>query len=1168
MDPVQEYLKELRDIRSTGAGVPETSYYPALSNLLNEVGKTLKPRVRCVMQLANRGAGNPDGGLFTPDQLQQVSDTDPLTGQIPARGVIEIKPISDDTWITAGSHQVTKYWRRYGLVLVTNYRDFLIIGTDDDGKPKKFESFRLTGSEKEFWDLAGHPGRTRSGVASRFMEFLKRVILHRAPLSKPEDVAWFLASYARDARSRIEDVDVSTLDAFRAALEEALGMKFEGPDGENLFRSSFIQTLFYGVFSAWVLWAHEPDQTDKSANFDWKRAGWWLHVPMIRVLYEEVSGPLKLRSLDLVEPLDWTAEVLNRVDRDTFFATFDQGEAVQYFYEPFLQQFDPNLRKRYGVWYTPPEIVKYMVARVDRVLREELGIGDGLADSRVLVLDPCCGTGAYLVEVLRKIAETLKSKGGDALAPQDIKHAAMERVFGFEIMPAPFVVAHLQVGLLLQRLGAPLSHDAAERAAVYLTNALTDWEPPKDPKNRILLPLPELQQERDAAGRIKRDTPILVVLGNPPYNAFAGTAASDEERMLIEPYKQDLNKPVKEGGWGIKKFNLDDLYIRFFRLAERRIAELSKRGVVCFISNGSWVSEPSFVVLREHLLASFDKFWIENLHGNRKISEYAPDGRTSETIFAISGFSPGIQQGVATSLWVKSGKMSRSATVLFRDDIDAARAGERREQLLRSLEALQFDAKYRRAVPMRDNRHSFRPSTVAEHYMEWPKVVDLCAVPPSNGLMEKRGGALIDIDRDALATRMRAYFDPKLDWNEYKALGYGLNDKQAGFDPPKARSKAVASERFSLDRIVRYAVRPFDMRWCYYTPVSPVWNRARPSLWAQYWKGNRFLMTRPAGVASPEGIPFFFTSVLGDNDFLRGHAYYFPYQLRMAEGAGHADGQDLFAKAKGESKRRKSVSSHGLHAARYLGGVGMDFNDAAPVWNHVLAVGFSPAYLTENMQGIRQDWPRIPLPASKKQLLHSASLGSALALLLDTESEVKGVTQGTIRPELSGVGVIARAGGGALSPTKGDLDTTVGWGHRGKDGAVMPGKGRLVERDYSKEELEALRVGAKALGVSFEQALAQWGGTTCDVYLNDVAYWKNVPKNVWEYVIGGYQVVKKWLSYRECSILGRGLTKDEAREVTNMCRRIAAILLMQPALDQNYQAVKESCFDWSTVKEN
>lgn len=1164
MDPVQEYLTEINVIRSTGGGVPETSYYAPLSNLLNSIGKTLKPKVNCVLQLANRGAGSPDGGLFTPDQLQNAPDEQPLLGQIPSRGVIEVKSFSDDTWVTSDSAQVTKYWKRYGLVIVTNYRDFLIVGRDDKGNPKNFESFRLAESEKEFWNLVGHPGRAKVSVTSRFVEFLKRLMLHRATIAKPEDVAWFLASYARDAKSRIEEADVSALEAFRVALEEALGMQFEGPDGDKLFRSSFIQTLFYGVFSAWVLWAHESARDEQAGSFDWKQAGWRIHVPMIRVLYEEVSGPLKLRGLGLVEPLDWTAEVLNRVDRNTFFATFDQGEAVQYFYEPFLQQFDPELRKRYGVWYTPPEIVKFMVSRVDTVLREELGIADGLADKRVFVLDPCCGTGAYLVEVLRKIAETLGKSGNDALSPQDIKHAAMERVFGFEIMPAPFVVAHLQVGLLLQRLGAGLSPDTEERAAVYLTNALTDWEPPKDPKKRIPIPYPDIQQERDAAGRIKRDTPILVVLGNPPYNAFAGTAATEEERALIEPYKRGLNKPVKAGGWGIKKFNLDELYVRFFRLAERRIAELSKRGVVCFISNGSWVSESSFVLLREHLLGAFDKIWIENLHGNRKISEYAPDGRTSETIFAITGFSPGIQQGVATSLWVKRGTKSRKTEVLFRNDIDAARAEERRTQLLETLKAKDFDRSYTRSTPTFENRYSFRPSKVAEHYMDWPKVVDLCAIPPSNGLMEKRGGALIDMDRDALATRMKAYFDRTLQWSEYKALGYGLTEKQARFEPKEARSKVLAIESFSPARLVRYVVRPFDVRWCYYTGVRPLWNEPRPSLWAQCFKGNRFLVTRFSAAKDPEGPPFYFTVNLSDDHLLAPDAVAIPSKLRAAKGAGHADGQDLFATTT-SSKSRPTASNLGRAPLAYFRSLGADDTDSDTMWNHVLAVGFSPAYLTENADGIRQDWPRIPMPCSKDQLLGSGRLGGKVAALLDTETDLKEITSGAIRAELIGVGIISRAGGGALRPSKGELDLTSGWGHRGKEGVVMPGKGRCIEREYTDDELDSIRTGAKVLGLLPEVASSLLGATTCDIYLNDIAYWKNVPKNVWEYVIGGYQVVKKWLSYREASILGRGLTTDEARDVTNMCRRIAAILLLQSALDENYRAIKESSFDWSSL---
>ena len=221
--------------------------------------------------------------------------------------------------------------------------------------------------------------------------------------------------------------------------------------------------------------------------------------------------------MHLEEVLDWAGEALDRVDRASFFATFEQQHAVQYFYEPFLEAFDPELRKQLGVWYTPPEIVKYMVARVDQVLRSELDIADGLADPRVVVLDPCCGTGAYLVEVLNKIAETLHEKRGDALIANDLKKAAMSRVFGFEILPAPFVISHLQIGLALDRFGAPFAEDGKERAGVFLTNALTGWEPPTEPKQHLLFP--ELEMERDAAADVKQKKPILVILGNPPTTA-------------------------------------------------------------------------------------------------------------------------------------------------------------------------------------------------------------------------------------------------------------------------------------------------------------------------------------------------------------------------------------------------------------------------------------------------------------------------------------------------------------------------------------------------------------------------------------------------------------------------------------------------------------------------
>jgi hypothetical protein len=154
MHSVETYIRELPEIRSSGEAVPETSYYGALAALLNEIGKSLKPRVRCIVNLRNRGAGIPDGGLFTPDQFQRSSKSEPIAGQPPSRGAIEIKPTRDDAWVTANSKQVSRYWDRYGQVLVRNYRDFVLVGRDAEGHPAKLETYRLAENESDFWEAA------------------------------------------------------------------------------------------------------------------------------------------------------------------------------------------------------------------------------------------------------------------------------------------------------------------------------------------------------------------------------------------------------------------------------------------------------------------------------------------------------------------------------------------------------------------------------------------------------------------------------------------------------------------------------------------------------------------------------------------------------------------------------------------------------------------------------------------------------------------------------------------------------------------------------------------------------------------------------------------------------------------------------------------------------
>ena len=657
---VEDYFTGLRQVRASGGATGERSSYLPLGNLLDSVGATLKPKTFCIGELADQGAGHPDFGLYAAKQVQKGR---PKEGQVPERGVVEVKPADDDAWQTADSDQISRYWERYRLVLVTNTRDFILVGEDAAGGPAKLESFRIADNAEEFDHLLETPRKLAYKVGVGLGEYLVRALSHRARLAEPKDLAWLLASHARDALARVEAAgDAPSLAAVQTALEEALGVRFEGEKGTRFFHSTLVQTLFYGVFSAWVIWAR---QTPPPGNaFNWREAVWHLRAPVMQALFQQVSQPGRLQPLGLVEVLDWTSAALDRVDSETFFARFNQGEAVTYFYEPFLEAFDPDLRKQLGVWYTPAEVVRYMVARVDKALREDLGIADGLAAENVYVLDPCCGTGAYLAEVLRRIAANLENRGLGALAGARVKEAATRRVFGFEIMPAPFVVAHLQVGLTMQELDAALADDGKERAQVFLTNALTGWEP----RATKPLPFPELEEERDRAERVKQATPILVILGNPPYNGFAGMAV-DEEQELLEAYRSSKQVQLPD----IRA--LHDLYVRFFRMAERRITEKTGQGVVCFISNYSWLDGRSFAGMRERYLEAFDAIRIDCLNGDKyKTGKVAPDGSPDPSIFSTPDDPIGIQVGTAITTLVRKNDHTPVTNVGFRHSVGSSQA--------------------------------------------------------------------------------------------------------------------------------------------------------------------------------------------------------------------------------------------------------------------------------------------------------------------------------------------------------------------------------------------------------------------------------------------------------------------------------------------------------------
>ena len=1106
---VEEYLRDLRRLRASGAATVERSTYTPIANLLNAVGATLRPKVFCLSEMADQGAGHPDFGLFAARQVQRGRRR---AGQIPECGVVEVKPPGDDAWLTAESDQVSRYWDRYRLVLVTNTRDFVLLGVDVSGNPAKLETFKLADSEDEFDALLQKPRSFARKVGAGLGEYLCRALSHRATLSEPGDLAWLLASYARDGLARVESSgDQTSLSVLRSALEDALGVKFEGERGAAFFRSTLVQTLFYGVFSAWVLWSRQtPPPT---GSFNWHEAVWHLRVPVLQSLFQQLSDPSRLRSLDLVEVLDWTADALDRVDREAFFERFDEGEAVQYFYEPFLEAFDPALRKQLGVWYTPSEVVRYMVARVDMALRDDLGIEDGLAAENVYVLDPCCGTGAYVSEVLKRIAQNLEGRGLGALVGSRVKKAATERVFGFEIMPAPFVVAHLQVGLTMQGLDAPLSEsltptgpgDETERAGIFLTNALTGWEPTVQKP----LPFPELEEERDRAERVKQHTPVLVILGNPPYNGYAGMAV-DEERELSTAYRTTklVRKPEGQG--------LNDLYVRFFRMAERRITEKTGQGVVCFISNYSWLDGLSFTGMREHFLREFDAIRIDSLNGDKyRTGKVAPDGSPDPSIFSTPNDPVGIQVGTAITTLVRKTDHEPAESVGFRN-----LWGQTKREELTEMAGFEPDELYEDVSPVLLLGLPFTPIAASGDWHDWPALTELFPVS-FPGVKSGRDPFVVDIDIEQLKERIEDYFDSSVSHDEIGRRYPLAMRNPREYNAREVRNTLLSGGGPTEHGFIRYAYRPFDDRWLYWEPRAKLVDRPRPDYKQHVFEDNVWLSAVPRlrrDSTEPQSAVTPHIASLHLNEW---SASMFPAYLRD-EGLG-VEGDGI--------QRLPNLSGA---AQNYLERVGANVED---LFHHVLAVLHDPAYREANAGALRMEWPRIPIPGwpdgdevgAVDELATSAARGRELAALLDSDTPVSGVTSGTLRPEIGVIAVPSTTDGGNMAG--GDFDVTAGWGHFGSGQAVMPGQGRVVERAYTPEEREALG-----------DAISVLGDKTYDIYLNDRAYWRNVPANVWAYKLGGYQVLKKWLSYRDRKVLGRSLLPDEVQHFAEVARRISAIL--------------------------
>ena len=415
---------------------------------------------------------------------------------------------------------------------------------------------------------------------------------------------------------------------------------------------------------------------------------------------------------------------------------------------------------------------------------------------------------------------------------------------------------------------------------------------------------------------------------------------------------------------------------------------------------------------------------------------------------------------------------------------------------------------------------------ISEGWSDCPSLPELFPVS-FPGVKTSRDSFLVDIDRDHLKARVADYFNADLSHEEIERRYPGVMNATARFDPHQVRDALIKRGGPTEAGFVRYAYRPFDDRWLYWEADTKLLDEKRTEYKPHVFEGNLWLVFQ--NKARPDLSPPLLISDIGDLNQMNSGVYCVSAGLLN-------DGLPL----DGDGAQRRSNLS--LAAQRYLQRLGASAED---LFHHVLAVLHNPAYRKANADALRAEGPRIPLagwpdgeaPGAADALAASAARGRELAALLDSDTPVPGVTEVPLRPEIAAVAVPSTVDGPNMAG--GDFAVTAGWGYFGQGNAVMPGQGRVVERPYTSDERAAL-----------DDAVQVLGDTTFDIYLNDRTYWRNVPAAVWEYKLGGYQVLKKWLSYRERKVLDRPLLIDEIQHFTDAARRIAAIEAVHDEADQ------------------
>ncbi len=1028
---VKQYIKNIFDTEQHGDAREESFYY-ALSELINEYASENKLKSVHVTTLPKKTeGGNPDFRIW--DGKQKII------------GYIEAKKPGTDLRDVEDTEQLQRYLATFPNVLLTNFYEFRLYR---DGKLiNNVQIARSVISKKLKTPPPVEKADEFNTLLDQFLSF---------SFSKKLNAQSLAVELAKRTRFMdvivkellLEDKDNETkLSGFYKAFSDYLLTNLT----KQQFADLYSQTITYGMFAA---------RTRTQGTFTRETA--FNNIPntigILRDIFRYISLEAPPKQIEWI--VDDIAEILSITDTHALLeAYYREGKGrdpIIHFYETFLATYDPEIRERRGVYYTIEPVVIYIIRAIHSILKSHFGLADGLADENVKLLDPAGGTLTFPAEAIRVAAEEYKEKYGEGGLHGWIKKHILANFIAFELMMAPYAIGHLKMGFILDELNYKLSDD--ERFKLYLTNTLEMEE-----IQQIHIPgVSSLSEESRLAGKVKKEQPVLVVTGNPPYSGISSNVNEWTERLL----KEDLDGmqsyyKVDDEPLGEKKVWLQDDYVKFLRFAQWKIQK-SGHGIVGMITNHSYLDNPTFRGMRQSLMKTFDEIYILDLHGNSLKKEKTPEGGKDENVFDI-------RQGVAIAIFIKNQNPKESK--VFHSDLYGLR-----EEKYKWLEKNKFRKKSYRDIGPKSPWYFFIPRDTAsiQQYLTWKKINEIFPINVT-GIVTARDRFVIGFDESELRNRMIQFKNTDIPDDIIKQT-FNLKDTR-GWKLSKAR-EIIANDPNWDSYYQEILYRPLDIRKLYYTETMVDWGR--PEVMRHMLEGNLGLITprqfkeEPGALVTENIIGHKTVSAYDIN-------YLFPLYIYPDE-----DNIDLLNQH--QTERKPNIPQELFQTLKHNY---KKLPTPEDILYYIYGVLYSNIYREKYGEFLKIDFPRIPFTADYKLFKQFGKYGKELTELHILKSEL--------------------------------LDQPI---------AKYHGTG-------TNDRIE------KVAYIEKEQR----------IYINKEKYFEGIRPEVWNYHIGGYQVLNKYLKDR------KGRLMDDPPHYCRIVTALSKTIEIQKNIDELYPAVEENVID-------